>query len=236
MSAQARAGLLRWAGCFAVVLAAHVAGAAYLIGAGFNRDALPDGAPIIAVSLAPIAAAPAAQDGPPVAAQPAPAPDLPAPPPDRPQDSARTPDVLPPPRPPDIAEHTRSRHAPHRAAAAPQAERRAARASAPAEGRRAADPNALPNWTSRLVAQIERHKRYPADAAARGLSGVAEVAFSVDRRGGVHGAHLVRSTGSALLDRDALAWIARAAPLPPPPADIGGALVPVRVPLRYNFR
>jgi protein TonB len=93
----------------------------------------------------------------------------------------------------------------------------------------------VPNWKSRLVAQIERHKRYPAAAEARGEQGTAQVAFSVDRHGGVHGAHLVRGTGSPALDSDALAWLARATPLPPPPPEVSGALIPIVVPLRYRL-
>lgn len=86
------------------------------------------------------------------------------------------------------------------------------------------------------MAQIERSKSYPAAAKERGDQGDAEVAFSVDRRGGVHRMRLVRGTGSPLLDRDALAWVARAAPLPPPPPEVAGALIPVVVPLRYHLR
>jgi protein TonB len=98
------------------------------------------------------------------------------------------------------------------------------------------DSDAVPNWRSQLVAQIERYKNYPAAAKERGDQGNAEVGFSVDRRGGVHRMRLVRGTGSAQLDRDALAWVARAAPLPPPPPEVAGALIPVVVPLRYHLR
>ena len=80
------------------------------------------------------------------------------------------------------------------------------------------------------MAQIERHKRY--DGSERG---VAQVAFSVDRSGGVHRARVVASSGSAVLDRDALAWLDRSQPLPPPPPDISGAMIPIMVPLRYNY-
>jgi protein TonB len=118
--------------------------------------------------------------------------------------------------------------------AAPHAEQKATHAAAPT-GVAAHDPAAVPNWKARLVAQIERHKRYPAAAEARGEQGTAQVAFSVDRHGGVHGAHLVRRTGSAVLDSDALAWLARAAPLPPPPPEVSGALIPIVVPLRYRM-
>ena len=112
----------------------------------------------------------------------------------------------------------------------------AERAAAPAPGAVSPNSNALPNWKSALVAQIERHKRYPDEARARGDHGVAQVAFSVDRSGGLHDARIVHSSGSALLDRDALAWLHRSQPLPPPPPEIRGARIPIVVPLRYDIR
>jgi len=35
---------------------------------------------------------------------------------------------------------------------------------------------------------------------------------------------------------EALAWVERAQPLPPPPPDIAGTLIPIVVPLSYNIR
>jgi protein TonB len=112
------------------------------------------------------------------------------------------------------------------------AERRAQRAAAPAPGA-AMRSNAVPTWQSALMARLERAKRYPPDA--RGERGVALLSFRVDRQGGVHGARIARSSGSAALDREALALTARAQPLPPPPPELTGAQIPVTVPLRYNM-
>jgi protein TonB len=150
---------------------------------------------------------------------------------------APTIDVLPPRRPVEARHESKPRHRQASRASAPaSAPRRAMRTAALAPGASAHDPNAAPNWRSAVVAQIERHKRYPQEALARGEHGVAQVAFRVDRRGGVHDVRIVRSSGSALLDRDALAWLRRAQPLPPPPPEIRGARVFVTVPLRYDIR
>ena len=150
---------------------------------------------------------------------------------------APTIDVLPPRRPLEARHESKPRHrqASHTSAPA-SAPRRAMRTAALAPGTSVHDPDAAPNWRSAVVAQIERHRHYPQEALARGEHGVAQVAFSVDRRGGLHDARIVRSSGSALLDRDALAWLRRAQPLPPPPPEIRGARVPVTVPLRYDIR
>ena len=122
------------------------------------------------------------------------------------------------------------------ASAPSTAEQRAEHAAAPARGAASHNPDALPNWKSALVARLERYKRYPPDAQSRGESGVARLAFSVDRSGGVHNARIVRSSGSSLLDHETLSLADRAAPLPPPPPDVVGAQIPIEVPIRYNAR
>jgi protein TonB len=46
----------------------------------------------------------------------------------------------------------------------------------------------------------------------------------------------MRSSGSSLLDHEALTLPDRASPLPPPPPDVVGAQIPIEVPIRYNTR
>jgi periplasmic protein TonB len=138
--------------------------------------------------------------------------------------------------PPKPSEKLRQKPARKQASltSAPSAvEQKAERAAAAAPGAVSQNSNALPNWKSALVAQIERHKRYPDGARDYG---VALVAFSVDRSGGVHHPHIVRSSGSSLLDHDAIAWVERSQPLPPPPPEIAGAQIAITVPLGYTVR
>jgi periplasmic protein TonB len=251
--------LARWGACCALVLCGHaVAAGALLAHWSAAAPVTPAGGPLILVTLAP---APAAPEPKPTELPPAPvesqaqpeaapkpveqaaaetqpivAPEVPLP-----DALAVLPPARPVERPPHPTPRKSERPAPREhhasiATAAPQAERRAAHARTAAPGPVSRDPDAVPNWRSHLVAQIERYKDYPAAAKERGDQGDAEVAFSVDRHGGVHRARLVRGTGSTLLDRDALAWVARAAPLPPPPPEMAGALIPVVVPLRYHLR
>ena len=145
--------------------------------------------------------------------------------------------VMPPPRPAKkMKEHERRQRLADLPSAPTTTERKAAHAMAPAPGAATHNPNAVPNWKSALVARLERYKRYPAEAQARGEQGVAQLAFSVDRGGAVHNARIVRSSGSSALDRATLALIERAQPLPPPPPEIAGAQIAIVVPIRYNMR
>ncbi len=154
--------------------------------------------------------------------------------------------MLPPPRPVEKAEdkkeekkkEERKKPRPRQAslAAAPSAaDQVAPRAAAPNAGA-ARDSTALPNWTSRVISRLERYKRYPSEAQSRGDRGVVRLAFNVDRSGGVHNARVVGSSGSNILDRETLAMIERASPLPPPPEEVRGSYIPVVVPIAYSIR
>ncbi len=124
-----------------------------------------------------------------------------------------------------------------RIASAPSVvEERRKHAMAPAPGSTSQISNALPSWKSALVARLERYKRYPPEAQQRGEQGVAQLAFSVDRNGHVHRARIVHSSGSRVLDRETLALAERASPMPPPPAELSGAQIPIVVPIRYSVR
>ena len=198
-------------------------------------------APVIMIDLAPMAVAPdiTPNELPPgpqqTEAQPEPTPQKPLEKIELPPDPKAELQATPPPKPVDRPKEKKPKQKAASLTSAPSpAEHRGERAAAPTPGATSRDSNALPNWKSQLVAQIERHKRYP--DAARGERGVAQVAFSVDRSGGVHRARVVASSGSAVLDRDALAWLERSQPLPPPPPDMSGAMIPITVPLRYNYR
>jgi protein TonB len=95
---------------------------------------------------------------------------------------------------------------------------------------------AIPTWKSQIAALLERNKRYPPAAQARGERGIAQVVFSLDRQGRLLDSRVLRSSGAAALDEEALALLHRAQPFPAPPAELGGAHVDLTVPIRFNLR
>lgn len=148
--------------------------------------------------------------------------------------------TVPPPRPTrqirkEVQKQKRRQRMAMRTPEPSHTSRRAPRAVAPRAGAATHDPNAVPRWKTALVMRLQRYKRYPAAAQERGVQGVARLAFSVDRRGRVHHARIVRSSGSSLLDRATMQLIARAQPLPPPPPEVHGATISIVVPIRYNL-
>jgi protein TonB len=232
---------LLWGACFTLAVCIHGAGAAALL-AKWSESADPGASsPVVMIDLAPVAAAPEVipTDMPPdqVASraeepQVEPEPEKPIekvelPPPEEPK-----PEVVLPPPPPKKVEKPKEKPKKKSVAAAPAAApQRADRAAAPMPGG-SRESNA--SWRSQLVARLERYKRYPSEA--RGDAGVAQVAFRVDRSGGVHGVRIARSSGSSLLDRETLALVDRAQPMPTPPSDISDSELSVIAPVRYNAR
>ena len=228
----------RWLCCF------HAAGAVALLARWNNSSDLLANAPVIMIDLAPEAVAPDVTPNElppgPQQAEAQPEPDPPKPiekleiKPDSVKDAEL---VATPPKPVEKPKDKKPKQKHASLASAPStAEQRAEHAAAPAPGAASHNPDALPNWKSALAARLERYKRYPPEAQSRGEAGVARLAFSVDRSGGVHNARIVRSSGSSLLDHETLTLPDRAAPMPPPPPDVAGAQIPIEVPIRYNAR
>jgi len=235
----------RWVACFVLAVAFHGAGAAALL-ARWNDDDLVANAPVVTIELAALPVAPETtpNEVPPgpqqQEAEPEPEPEKPVEkqlelPPEPKAEPLQA--VAPPPK---VVEKPREKKPKQKHASLPSApssaDTKSDRAAAPTAGANSRNPNAVPNWKSQLVARLERSKRYPSEAQSRGEQGIAQLAFSVDRSGGVHNARIVRSSGSSLLDQATLALVARAAPLPPPPPEITGSQIPISVPIRYNVR
>jgi protein TonB len=235
---------LRWGACFALALGFHAAGAAALLAHWSEDSDLVANAPVVMIELAPL---PVALDITPTEvppdtvlskeAEPEPEPPKPIEKVEMPPAPQAEMEVVPPPKPLEkkVEKKPKQKHAQLNSSAPSTAEQKADRAAAPSPGASSHNPNALPNWKSELVARLEGAKRYPSEAQSRGEQGVAQLAFSVDRSGGVHNARIAHSSGSSALDSATLALVERAAPLPSPPPEVAGAQIAISVPIRYNI-
>jgi protein TonB len=156
---------------------------------------------------------------------------------------APTPEVaIPPPPPQEVKRETPRRQEPRPPApttSAPQAipEQTAAIPAAPTQGQIIpTNSNVVPTWKTKIVALLERNKRYPETAQSRREQGVAQVFFSLDRQGRVLASRVVRSSGADSLDEEALALLRRAQPFPPPPRELAGDHIDLTVPIRFNLK
>jgi protein TonB len=141
--------------------------------------------------------------------------------------------VLPPkvepPKPKPKPKKKKQKAAPRTTAPPSSQAQRADRAAALAEGM--ASSMSPATWRGALMAHLNRHKRFPSGA---GGTGVATVAFTIDRSGRVLSARLVRSAGDPALDAEAASLPRRASPVPAPPPNVGGGSITLAVPIRFT--
>ncbi|MCR9255326.1 MAG: TonB family protein [Alphaproteobacteria bacterium] len=94
-------------------------------------------------------------------------------------------------------------------------------------------PGATADYLTTLRLWLEKHKEYPRRAMQRRQEGTAILAFVVGADGAVISRELNRSSGFSLLDREVMAMIERAQPLPPPPKGLGQNQLAVKVPVTF---
>ncbi len=88
-------------------------------------------------------------------------------------------------------------------------------------------------WQGALLAQLEKFKRYPADAMAEHQEGAPVITFSIDRKGHVVSVALTHSCDHPELDAEAVALPKRAQPLPVPPDSVPGDPITLTVPVEF---
>jgi protein TonB len=141
----------------------------------------------------------------------------------------------PPPKPKPIEKKKPRDPKKHRApqTTAPQTSQaqRAATAAAPFASSSQTPSMSPASWRGSLMAHLNRYKRFPSGAAG---IGTVTVAFTIDRSGRVLSSRLVRGSGDAALDAEAVSLPRRASPVPAPPPNVGGGSVTLAVPIRFN--
>jgi len=92
------------------------------------------------------------------------------------------------------------------------------------------------SWEARVLAALERRKRYPSAAQNAGQEDVVYVRIVMDRGGRVLDAQIRRSRGYALLDGEVAALVRRASPLPRPPQEVAGERIALLVPVEFFIK
>lgn len=217
-----------WGGAVAFALVAH---AGFFAATALNRGQtrLYEAAPPVQVYLD-LTPRPTARRSAPAAAEPrtetAPRPEAP---PSRPLPFTPRPSQAVAPPPPSVTP------LPVQAAAPPAPAPAPAQAAAPAP---AAEPAARstpsPEFQRRVLAALEKVRRYPPAARARREEGVVVLSFTLNRAGKVLGVSVQTSSGSPTLDRAALETVRRAS-LPRVPEEFADPLR-LTLPVEYSLR
>lgn len=108
--------------------------------------------------------------------------------------------------------------------------------TAPAPPAPQVSSNAPDSWEGRVLAALNKYRRYPRAAMARRQQGVPYIRFVMDREGKVLSSRLERSSGYPDLDREAVALAKRASPLPRPPDDRPGDTLELVVPVQFFMK
>jgi periplasmic protein TonB len=217
--ADRRAEVVRWVVCFAVVFSAHGIGALALMEHSSEASDFGIDAPVVMLELPEslVTSAAPTRDLPPGPIEEQESePTLP------PKEETKPPEpeaevALPMPEPPKPEPPVEEKHA----TAPPQTK---------------APQSSVVRWQTLLAAHIERFKRYPAEARSRGEQGIAKIAFTIDHEGHLLSSRIVESSGSATLDEETLAMLARAQPMPRPPDQLSDSELFFVVPVRFAIR
>ena len=89
------------------------------------------------------------------------------------------------------------------------------------------------DYASRLRAWLEAHKTYPKRARMRREEGVVHLQFAVDRQGRLLGGDVIKSSGFASLDAEAMAMLDRSNPFPGAPNGVRGERIEVSTPVEF---
>lgn len=231
-----------WLISLAVATAAHLLALPLLLAA--RQTAEPPPPPPLLVDLAPV---PAPKPAPAPAPEPLPAPrsrPQPKPAPLKPVQPKPVQKTAPRPTPPTITAPPPAAPAipvsaapadlpaPHPDAPAASAVISAPAAPAPPPAASGGGPD---TFEGRVMAQLHRYKRYPAQARARHQTGTVLLRFVMDRAGHVLETRVEQSCGVAALDEEAAALPRRADPLPPPPDSLGGERITLTIPIDFSL-
>lgn len=90
-------------------------------------------------------------------------------------------------------------------------------------------------YAARLRHHIEQFKLYPPQAKRRRIEGEVVLSFQMDRQGRVLTSRIERGSGSADIDRAALAMLTDAQPLPRPPDSVAGEVLSLSFATRFSL-
>ena len=108
---------------------------------------------------------------------------------------------------------------------------------APVEGNNVAPPSdAEQAWETRILAKLERNKRYPSAAQSAGQQDTVILRLVIDRRGMLVDAALKKSAGYVMLDSETLSLARRASPFPVPPDSVVGDRIVRLVPIAFYIK
>lgn len=88
-------------------------------------------------------------------------------------------------------------------------------------------PALADDWLATVKRTVASKQNYPRTAQMRGEEGTAKVKVYLSASGQIEKAELVNSSGSSVLDKEAVAMMSRIGNLPAPPAGTSSVVLPL---------
>jgi TonB family protein len=98
------------------------------------------------------------------------------------------------------------------------------------------DKVAMLRYQDMVKQRIEEAKRYPLWAKKQGIEGIAYLSFIISRNGNGSGIQIVHSSGSSILDEEAVATVMRAQPFPFVPKEISSSSLRMQVAIVFSLK
>ncbi|MBU4310415.1 energy transducer TonB [bacterium] len=95
---------------------------------------------------------------------------------------------------------------------------------------------AMLRYQDMVKQRIEEVRKYPEWAKEQGIEGVAHLEFVILSNGNSQEIKLIHSSGSKILDQEAIATIKRASPFPPFPKEIASSSIQMEVSLVFTLK
>jgi len=95
---------------------------------------------------------------------------------------------------------------------------------------------AMLRYQDMVKQRIEEARRYPHWAKRQGIEGISYISFTVLSNGLSQDIKIVRSSGSKILDEEAVATIKRASPFPAIPGEIGTPSIQMEVSIVFRLQ
>lgn len=231
----------RWGGAGAGVVLIHAAalGAVLALTRPFTP---PEEEPVVLVELPPPGLGPQLPVYTPAQAQPLPNPFQPAaplpfdvPPAPVPPDSAFPPPSPAGPVPPAAQPAQPNQQQPAQPEQRPSQQPAQGGGSPDSVGSDPAAARAEADYKSLVGSYIRRNRFSPPQSRKAGISGDVRVRFVVNRSGAISNVSVAGSSGHALLDGEAVAFIQRLTPVPAFPRDLRKAEIPLTITLKFDL-
>ena len=94
----------------------------------------------------------------------------------------------------------------------------------------------MESYSTTITKAISKQKRYPRIAQMRGWQGEIIAILEIDGKGNLITSKIDKTSGFKILDKEVIAMIKRASPLPAPPLELQSKVLTINVPISFKLQ